>query len=164
MKNFNYEVVNLVFAPVKSILRILGDSYDGLTAFVNYQVIPPAQNKNTTGCDNLGLSSGQHSEKENLAEKIRIEFGNNYTVADWADLKSIQNIDLWISCMGLKKGQTFMVTKNGNFKTDGTRQYYVHYSPSGLPYSGFEVHDQISNKLFLGSWYGLNQNILFKTN
>ena len=113
-------------------------------------------------CQYLSLSSGSYSETDNLNNIVVREFGNNYSIADWNDLKSISNINAWLSCMGFEKGQTFMVTRNGNYNWSGKRQYYVTYSPTGKPYSNFKVHDQIGNELFLGSWYGLNQKILAK--
>ena len=111
-------------------------------------------------CSNLNTTNGKFSETVNLNSAVSNELGSGFSIADWNDLKSISNIDAWISCMGLQKDQTFMVTKDGNYKIGGNRQYYVHYSPTGLPYAGFAVHDKIGNKLFLGSWSGLDMNIL----
>jgi hypothetical protein len=53
-----------------------------------------------------------------------------------------------------------MVTRNGNPIFSGKRQYNVQYFPNGRVPAGFLIHDKIDNKLFLGSWYGLNANIL----
>jgi hypothetical protein len=108
----------------------------------------------------LSLTSGTYSEKDDLNRAVEKEFGKGFSIADWQDLKAIGNIDAWISSMGLHNGQTFMVTVSGKFMYSGNRQYFVHYSTTGMPPSGFLVHDKISNKLFLGSWFGENRKIL----
>jgi hypothetical protein len=113
-------------------------------------------------CGDLALSSETYLETMNLDRAIEREFGGNSFIADWSDLKSIRNINTWIDCMNLRKGQTFMVTRNRAYKSSGRRQYFVLYAPSGPP-NGFLVHDIIGNKLFLGSWYGEERNILVKT-
>jgi len=111
-------------------------------------------------CRNMMLTSGSYSETVNFQSVIRRDLGGNYTMADWNDLKRIPNIDAWISCMQLHREQSFMVTRNGNPIFSGKRQYNVQYFPNGRIPAGFLIHDKIDNKLFLGSWYGLNTNIL----
>jgi len=111
-------------------------------------------------CRNMMLTSGSYSETVNFQNVIRRDLGGNYTMADWNDLKRIPNIDVWISCMQLRREQSFMVTRNGNPIFSGKRQYNVQYFPTGRIPAGFLIHDKIDNKLFLGSWYGLNTNIL----
>ena len=111
-------------------------------------------------CRNMMLTSGTYSEIVNFQNVIRHDLGGNYTMADWNDLKRIPNIDAWISCMRLHRDQSFMVTRNGNPIFSGKRQYNVQYFPNGRVPAGFLIHDKIDNKLFLGSWYGLNTNIL----
>ena len=116
----------------------------------------------TIECEKLTITSGTYSETDDLIASIQGELGNNYAITDWADLQGIADIETWISCMGFEDDQTFMLTRNGNyFYNGGNRQYYVHYSSDGIPYSGFLVHDQIGS-LYLGSWYGLTMNILSK--
>jgi hypothetical protein len=111
-------------------------------------------------CRNMALTSNTYSETVNFQNVIRHDLGGNYAMADWNDLKAIPNIDAWISCMQLHREQSFMVTRNGNPVFSGKRQYNVQYFPSGRVPAGFLIHDKIGNKLFLGSWYGLNTNIL----
>ncbi len=111
-------------------------------------------------CDNLLITSRKYSEKENLNQKVKDEFGNNYKIADWNDLKMIPNIDEWISCMNLHDKDSFIVTRGGKYTYGSVRQYFVTYFASGNVPSSWLVHDQIGNKLFLGSWYGLNKPIL----
>lgn len=111
-------------------------------------------------CRGLVLTSGIYLESDDLQNVIRREFGSNSSMADWTDLKAIPNIDAWISCMRLQNEQTFMVTRNGKFTFSGKRQYNVEYFPTGRVPSNYLIHDQIGNKLFLGSWYGVKRNIL----
>lgn len=112
-------------------------------------------------CENLSITNATYPETDDLNQKVKDEFGVSFTIADWNDIKNMTNLDDWVSCMGLKHDDAFMVTRNGNFIYSGNRQYYVHYSTDGVPYSGFAVHDQIGD-FYLGSWYGLNMKILAK--
>src|SRR5512133_2931431 len=61
--------------------------------------------------------------------------------------------------MEFAEDQTFLLTREGEHFWSGDRHYYVHYSSDGLPYPSFLAHDQIGS-LYLGSWYGLNMQIL----
>ena len=97
-----------------------------------------------------------------MKDAIRKEFRGECEIADWNDVKRIPNINAWISSMRLKQGQTFMVTKSGKFTYGDKRQYFVLYSPYGELPMGFQIHDKIANKLFLGSWYGEPRQVLVK--
>jgi len=110
--------------------------------------------------DRFAFTSGVYSEKEDLIRAVDREFGRGFVIADWQDLKAINNINAWILGMRLRHGQTFFVTYNGKFNYSASRQYFVYYSITGKAPNGFLVHDKISNKLFLGSWYGEKRNIL----
>ena len=116
---------------------------------------------NNKECNTLSLTKGQYTESENLNTKIQSEFGENFSIADWTDLKAISNINEWISCIGLSEDQTFLLTNSGAHFIDVNKHYYVHYSSDGIPYSGFLLHDQIGG-LYLGAWYGITTNVLAK--
>ena len=111
-------------------------------------------------CKGLLLTAGSFRETVNLQNTILKELGNKYSVADWADLKAIPNIDEWIACIGLQSEQSFLVTRNGNPIYKGKRHYIAQYFPSGYAPENFLVHDKIGNKLYLGSWFGITTNIL----
>jgi len=155
------ELIQILFQPVRLIKRSLGNSvYSYYTSFANYHF----EYKSVVGtsCNNLLLSTGTHSEKINLNTLVERDLGPGHSIADWNDLKSIRDIDAWIRCLGLQNGQSFMVTRNGMFRlNNGSRQFFVRYAPNGVP-SNFAVHDKIGDKLFLGSWYDLNQKILVR--
>ncbi len=112
-------------------------------------------------CDELKITYGTYTETDDLVAAIQNEFGMNYSIADWNDLQGITEIEGWIACMELPEDQTFMLTRDGEYYYGGIRQYLVHYSSDGIPYPNYLVHDQIG-PLYLGSWYGLNQQILAK--
>jgi len=113
---------------------------------------------------NIKLTFKRFSEEGSryLKDAIRREYRGDCEVADWNDLKAIMNIDGWIASMKLRRGQTFMVTKSGRFTYGDKRQYFVLYSPYGELPTGFLTHDKISNKLYLGSWYGEARQVLIK--
>ena len=111
-------------------------------------------------CKNMMLTTRIVSERENMQMIVRHEFGHDADVADWADLKEIRNADRWASCMNLHSSQTFMVTCNGKYLSDGVKQYFVRYQANGKVPFGFLVLDKIDNRLFLGSWVGDRRNIL----
>ena len=111
---------------------------------------------------NFKLTFNVYSEKQNLEEAIRHEFRDNFQIADWNDLKVIRDIDAWALRVKLRPNDTFFVTLDSKFTFGSNRQFFVLYAPTGQIPSGFLVHDQIGNKLFLGSWYGENRPILVK--
>lgn len=110
----------------------------------------------------IKLTVLKYSETQNLEDVVRRIYAGKCRIADWNDLKAMPDINAWISLRGLKRDQTFFVTRNGKFTFSGNRQYFVHYSPTGTLPPGFLVHDQIGNQLFLGSWFGEKRQILVK--
>jgi len=113
-------------------------------------------------CSDFELTGSTYAETEDLIQKVQDEYGSGYTIADWSDLKAIDDLGEWISCMGISDSQSFMVTKSGNFIYSSNRQYFVAYFKSGRAPSNWLVHASLDNKLFLGSWYGMNKRILAK--
>ena len=111
-------------------------------------------------CLNMELTSGTYSETFNMRDVVRQEFGGNASPVDWNDLKAIPNIDSWIACIGLQNEQSFLVTRNGSPIYSGRRHYIAQYFASGRAPANFLIHDQIANRLFLGSWYDVKLNIL----
>lgn len=116
---------------------------------------------NDSSCNNMSITIGKYKETDDLNAKIKNDLGNSYSIADWNDLKNISDLDSWVNCMNLNHDDGFMLTRDGNYFHSGSRQYYVHYSTDGVPYSSFAVHDKVGN-FYLGSWYGLTMNVLAK--
>lgn len=121
-------------------------------------------NVNRDEFNDLKLTTHIFREEGSLHLKNAIQkaFYGEFQVADWNDLKALKNINKWISYRRLQDGQTFMVTRNGKYTYGDDRQYFVLYSSGGRPPAGFLVHDRISNKLFLGSWFGEPRQVLIK--
>lgn len=111
-------------------------------------------------CGSIKMTVNKYSEKQNLSDIVQKEFTGRSGIADWNDLKGIQNIDQWISCMNLQPNQTFFLTRDGKSIFSNNRQYFVLYVPNGQLPAGFLAHDRIGKKLILGSWYGENRQIL----
>ena len=118
--------------------------------------------KGAMDCGNMKMTAGKFSETQNLPSVVRNEFSGKCTIADWNDLKGIQNIDQWISCMNLQSNQTFFVTKDGKSIFSSNRQYFILYVSNGQIPAGFLAHDRIGRNLILGSWYGERRQILVK--
>lgn len=108
----------------------------------------------------IKLTNKMFSEKQNLEEAVRHEFAGRCEIADWNDLKTIPNVVMWASKLRLRPNQTFFVTRDGKSNFSQGRQYFVYFSPTGKTPAGFLVHDQIDRKLFLGSWYGTDRQIV----
>jgi len=118
--------------------------------------------KKLIDCGNIKMTGAKFSEKQNLLDVVRKEFSGKCSLVDWNDLKGIQNIDQWISCMNLQPDQTYFLTRDGKFTFSNNRQYFMLYVSNGQIPSGFLAHDRIGRKLILGSWYGVNRQILVK--
>jgi len=116
----------------------------------------------TAPCNYLKRTVNAYPETSDILANVQNEYGTTYSVADWNGLLAIADIDNWISCMGLQNLDWFLLTVNGQRK-NGNRHYFVQYFPDGVP-GYFAVHDQIANKLFLGSWYDIEMPILARNN
>ena len=90
----------------------------------------------------------------NMEEAVRYEFGPDFRLAEWNDIKQIRDIDRWIVSTKLIPGRKYFVQRNGRFIQSGNRVYFFLFSPNGRVPSGFLVHDMFAGKFFLGSWYG----------
>ncbi len=100
-------------------------------------------------------SIGAYIEKDiNIDEVVKYEFGPDFRLAEWNDIKQIRDIDKWIFSTKLIPGRKYFVKCNGRFIQSGSRVYFFLFSPNGRVPSGFLVHDKYAGKLFLGSWYG----------
>ncbi len=90
----------------------------------------------------------------NMEEAVRYEFGPDFRLAEWNDIKQIRDIDRWIVSTKLIPGRKYFVQRNGRFIQSGNRVYFFLFSPNGRVPAGFLVHDKFAGKFFLGSWYG----------
>ena len=98
---------------------------------------------------------GAYIEKDiNIDEAVKYEFGPDFRLAEWNDIKKIIDIDRWIVSTKLIPGRKYFVQRNGRFIQSGNRVYFFLFSPNGRVPAGFLVHDKFAGKFFLGSWYG----------
>lgn len=109
------------------------------------------------------ITSGRYSEKEDLDQMIRNEFGNQYRLADWNDILTFrENIEEWADSIGLAVGggKDALMISNDGYRIWLARQYSISRFNHNKP-EHVLAHDEIDNNFIcLGSWYGLNRHIL----
>lgn len=98
------------------------------------------------------ITAGNHTEAENLTQVIQSEFGPNFRVADWHDLKAVNNIEQWATSTGMNNNDLYMVTCGGEEFWAGDRHYFIQRFDHNVP-GGWLVHDDLENNFIcLGSW------------
>ncbi|MFB6320849.1 T9SS type A sorting domain-containing protein [Saccharicrinis sp. FJH54] len=114
-------------------------------------------------CEKFKLTTETYTAIEFWNINEFVVYGENYTVADWNDLKNLDWLSPsdcleWINCMGIKENQTFIVTYDGKDTYSGSgianQQYFVKYSKDYPPIPGKFPHGQLQN-LYLFSGYPL---------
>jgi len=108
------------------------------------------------------ITSGKYNERENLDQMIRMEFGDQYRLADWNDIISFStNIEEWSDSIGLVAGEeNSLLISNDGYRIWLSRQYYISRFNHTKP-RGFLAHGSINNDFVcLGSWFGLNNHAL----
>ena len=122
------------------------------------------------------ISSNRVSEKADHEAVCKEEFSDEWSVADWDDLKVVLSADegkQLMSNLGILPIPSdlnindslwydgYFVTRNGSkYYSGGVRVYNFHYVSGGVP-SWFLVHDQ-KGDLLLGSWYDMERYVLCK--
>ncbi|MDR3667297.1 MAG: T9SS type A sorting domain-containing protein [Ignavibacteriaceae bacterium] len=131
----------------------LGSWYD-----LNMNILAKTINDN----EKFRLTPDLHSETENLPLVIHNLFGNTSILANWDQIKIKygNNLSSFYLAIGLKDSGCAIVQVSGQeFYNGSNRHFYIQRCDAGLPYPSFLAHDQIGS-LYLGSWYGLNMNLL----
>jgi len=109
------------------------------------------------------ITSGKYSEKENLDQMIRKEFGEEYRLADWNDILTFSNnIEEWADSVGFVESgeKNALLISNDGYRIWLGRQYFISRFNHSKP-EHFLEHNAIDNNFVcLGSWYGLNRHIL----
>jgi HEAT repeat protein len=119
-------------------------------------------NASEPSTDLFGVTANAYSETADLNQAVESEFGNEYRVADWNDIKAYSgDIKGWADRIGMKNKDYYFVTWNGKgFWNDGNRHYFITRF-DGVVDSNYAVHDQIDNNtITLGSWYDIEERIL----
>lgn len=93
-----------------------------------------------------------------LKQAVENDVGDEWTVADWEDLKKVSPREF--SKIKMHKGDEFLLLKNGQKYYSGNRHYFVAKHQGDIP-GGFFKHDQIGDNYFtLGSWHNITMRIL----
>jgi len=142
--------------------EIIGET-DSMRAWHSYiQKREETVTGRTLHAGDFRITSGKHNEKEDLDQIIRIEFGDNYRMADWNEILTFStNIEEWADSLGLVEGEeNALLISNDGYRIWLGRQYYIsrfNHNKSG----NFLAHDTIDDDLVcLGSWFGLNKHVL----
>ena len=108
------------------------------------------------------ITSGKYSEKEDLDQIIRKEFGDHYRLADWKDILTLSNnIEEWADSLGLAEGEeNSLLISNDGYRIWLSRQYYISRFNQKKP-RDYMAHGSINDDFVcLGSWLGLNYHVL----
>ena len=119
------------------------------------------------------VTSNTYSEKSDINNDVVAEFGPDYRVADWNDVKAYvvdtQSASaVWADGLGISDNGTVLVTYGGQRYWGEMRHYFIQRdnAPSTPTFERgdgyvFLVHDDLGDGyLMLGSWYDLNMKIL----
>ncbi|MFW6046973.1 MAG: hypothetical protein ACOCP4_04220 [Candidatus Woesearchaeota archaeon] len=102
---------------------------------------------------------------DQVQSAISKEFGSNYRVADWNDVKNYKSdIQSFVNKIGGMRGDEkhLLVTRNGEHFYSSNRHYYISYHNHHKP-SHYQAHDNIDNFLIsLGSWKGKKHILVIK--
>lgn len=108
------------------------------------------------------ITSGKHSEKEDLDQIVKTEFGDQYRLADWNEILTFSmNTEDWADGLGLAEGEeNSLLVSNDGYRIWQGRQYYISRFNHSKP-DGYLAHDAIGDNLVcLGSWSDLNMHVL----
>jgi hypothetical protein len=106
------------------------------------------------------ITSGKYNEREDLDQMIKIEFGDQYRLADWNEILTFsKNIEQWSDSLEFLEGQDLFISNDG-YRIWLGRQYYFARFNHNKP-RNFLAHDTIDDDFIcLGSWLGVNKHVL----
>jgi len=108
------------------------------------------------------ITSGKYNEKEDLDQKIRTEFGNQYRLADWNDITTFNtNIKEWADSIGFAEGEeNSLLISNDGYRIWLSRQFYISRFNHKKP-NGYMAHGSINDDFIcMGSWLDLSRHVL----
>jgi hypothetical protein len=140
---------------------------DTPTPYPTYTLYPtytPEASLTPTPSFPFALTIKKYHETDNLESACGQELGSMWRIADWNDILAYSqagnSIEGFVSALALKEITIYLVTNNGESWYSGQRHYYMEFHNHNLP-SGFWSHADIDNHYIdLGSWYGLEAEIL----
>ena len=108
------------------------------------------------------ITSSRHHQKEDLDKVVMEEFGDEYRLADWNDIRSLQaNLGEWADAVGITEGEAgSLLISNDGYRIWLGRQFYLSRFNHNKP-KQYLAHDNIEkNLLCLGSWYEVDLYVL----
>lgn len=116
----------------------------------------------TLHASDFRITSGKYSEKDNLDQAIKSEFGEEYRLADWEDILLFSSrIKEWVDSLGLTEGEeNGLLISNEGYRIWLGRQYFISRFNHNKPAHFLDFGAIDNNFVCLGSWFGLNRHIL----
>ena len=111
---------------------------------------------------NYVLTRGSYSEKADLEQLLRENYGAGAAMVDWDQFKrrvAAGEVAAFCERIGLDEGRGMFVTRAGKRFWGGQRHYFVGRYTNGAP-ANFLVHDSHGG-LYLGSWYDMKLPVLY---
>ena len=108
--------------------------------------------------DGFAISESKISYGSDYKQVCKNEFGSEWEIADWEDLKTYYsnggNLNDLVEGIGFDEKINAWVTRNGDQSYSSDRDYFASFHNYNKP-SGYLAHDNIDNYfLSLGSWDG----------
>ena len=110
------------------------------------------------------LTNETYDGLSNYETLIQKKYGQSVSVVDWNYIKKNFSNDIvsFLNGIGMKRGESVTVKRNGKTKHSGTRAYFITRHEGNKP-SYYLAHDNIRrNYLDLGSWSG-ERRVLLKS-
>jgi hypothetical protein len=127
-----------------------------------YQYLPPPAG--TPESFPFALTVEKYHETDNLEFACGLEQGSGWRMADWQDILDYAEggggIEALSSALGLQEDTSYFVSLDGQRWYSGERHYLIELHKHNLP-DGWLSHADIDDHyLDLGSWYGLESQVL----
>merc|ERR1712228_46675 len=113
----------------------------------------------------IRITSEKYKETDDLSAKVKQEFGDEWDVLDWNELKSMKYEELYelLEFLDFEVGKGCLTTYNG--KVGSKRRFFFERhnktNKEGKYPSNWWIPDHIANHMLdLGTWYDLNMPII----
>jgi hypothetical protein len=112
----------------------------------------------------FSLTNKKYHETDDFSSACSDELGSQWRTADWNDFllqsQAGNSITDVISTLALAKNTPYLLTYNGESWYNGQRHYFLEFHDHVLP-GGWLSHANIDDHYIdLGSWYGLDSQVL----
>ena len=107
-------------------------------------------------------TSGSYCEKDDLDQVVREEFGDDYKLADWEEVRLYSaNVEGWADSLGLAEGEgkELLISSDGYRMWLGRQFFLARFNHNKPDY--FLAFDAIEDNLVcLGSWLDMSNKVL----